>query len=256
MIGILYDIFKKWSEKGSVYIISDPHFNDEESFDFRMASGKLPANIVDAKSLAEYQVRRINEICHKNDTLICLGDCGDIEYVKKLKAGYKVLLLGNHDKCAAHYKREILSVAKCPKCGCKKLISLGNDDGMRLYRTQCSKCGFTGDTFGPDFHCEEDNRLFDEVYAGPLMISDKILLSHEPIAPCPDYIVNLCGHVHADSHRFKINGHKYYNFCAEAIDYRPVSLGELIKKGLLSKIKDIHAVTVAGAVERKKRKAE
>ena len=33
MISILYDIFKKWSAKGSVYIISDPHFSDAESFE-------------------------------------------------------------------------------------------------------------------------------------------------------------------------------------------------------------------------------
>ena len=30
MISILYDIFKSWSAKGSVYIYSDPHFNDSE----------------------------------------------------------------------------------------------------------------------------------------------------------------------------------------------------------------------------------
>ena len=254
MISILYDIFKKWSAKGSVYIISDPHFNDAESFEFRTASGKLPENITTVKALADYQVKCINDVCHKNDTLICLGDVGDIEYVKKLKAGYKVLILGNHDRGADYYKREILTVIRCPECGCTKLIDLGDNDGMSLYKTQCSKCHFVGFTFGNDFYAKDDNRLFDEVYSGPLMISDKILLSHEPIIPCPDCIVNLCGHVHANGHKFKVDGHKYYNFCAEAIDYKPVSLGELIKKGLLSKVKDIHEVTVAGAVERKKRR--
>ncbi len=42
-------------------------------------------------------------------------------------------------------------------------------------------------------------------------------------------------------------------FC---IMFWAVSLGELIKDGLLSKVKDIHRVTVDGAIIRKKRRAE
>lgn len=201
MISLLYDIFKYWSAKGSVYIYSDPHFSDPESFEFRTAFGKLPKNITTIESLDNYQVCSINAICHKTDTLICLGDVGNIELVKRLKAGHKVLILGNHDRGAAYYKD-----------------------------------------------------VFDEVYAGPLMISDKILLSHEPIIPCPDYLVNLCGHVHAKKHKFREKKHQYYNFCAEAIEYKPISLAVLIKNGLLSGTKDIHEVTVKGAVERKKHK--
>jgi calcineurin-like phosphoesterase family protein len=228
MISILYEPFKKWSERGSVYIISDPHFLDAESFEFRKAQGKLPKEINSIGALADYQIKEINKVVHRDDTLVCLGDVGDIECVKKLRAGHKVLILGNHDRGAAYYKRD------------KKYI-LDNEHGtfeidLNMYRV-------------------EDNRLFDEVYAGPLMISDKILLSHEPIIPCPDYIVNLCGHVHANKHKFKIKKHQYYNFCAEAINYKPISLADLIKNGLLSKVKDIHEVTVAGAVERRKHKA-
>lgn len=254
MIDVLYDIFKNWSAKGSVYIISDPHFDDIESFEFRSAAGKLPNGVADAKALSEYMVKRINDVCHKNDTLIILGDVGNVEYVKRLKAGRKVLVLGNHDRGAAYYKRETLSVLRCPKCGCKKLFFLRRHGDVGFQQTQCSDCGFAADVYGQDFWGVEDNHLFDEVYSGPLMISDKILLSHEPVIPCPDYVVNLCGHVHANAHKFKVDGHRYYNFCAEAIDYTPVSLGELIKNGLLSKVKDIHAVTVAGAIERKRRK--
>ena len=53
-----------------------------------------------------------------------------------------------------------------------------------------------------------------------------------------------------------LDKHLYYNFCAEAIDYKPISLGELIKDGLLSKVKDIHRVTVDGAIIRKKHRAK
>jgi calcineurin-like phosphoesterase family protein len=42
-------------------------------------------------------VAMINKKWHKNDTLILLGDLGDPEYVKKIKAK-KVLITGNHDK--------------------------------------------------------------------------------------------------------------------------------------------------------------
>ena len=201
MISILYDIFKSWSAKGSVYIYSDPHFSDTESFEFRKANGKLPEDVEYSEVLDYYQIKTINKYVHKTDTLICLGDVGDIEQVKKLKAGHKVLILGNHDRGAEYYKE-----------------------------------------------------VFDEVYSGPLMISDKIILSHEPIIPCPDYLVNLCGHVHAKAHKFKIKKIQYYNFCAEAINYKPISLGELIKDGLLSKVKDIHRVTVDGAIVRKAKK--
>lgn len=227
MISILYDVFKHWSAKGSVYIISDPHFLDAESFEFRVAQGKLPKDVTTLEALAEYQIREINKICHKNDTLICLGDVGDIECVKKLKAGHKVLILGNHDRGKEYYMRKINYIMD----NAKGTVEID----LNMYRV-------------------EDNHLFDEVYAGPLMISDKILLSHEPIIPCPDYIVNLCGHVHANGHKFKVKKHQYYNFCAEAIHYKPVSLAELIKHGLLSGTKDIHEVTVAGAVARKQHK--
>ena len=175
MISILYDTFKKWSIKGSVYIISDPHFSDQESFEFRTKNNKIPDGIKTAADLAK--------------------------------------------------------AAKLPK---ELLLSERELDNHVIF----------------------DNKLFDEVYSGPLMISDKIILSHEPIIPCPDYLVNLCGHVHAKGHKFEVDKHLYYNFCAEAIDYKPVSLGELIKDGLLSKVNDIHRVTVDGAIIRKKHRAK
>jgi len=237
MISILYDTFKKWSAKGSVYIISDPHFSDAESFEFRKASGKLPEEVNSTEDLDNYIIRNINSVVGKNDTLICLGDVGNIECVAKLKAGYKVLLLGNHDKGADNYKRAAVDITNL-KVDLAKSVKLPKELFMGEHEL--------------DKHVIFDNKLFDEVYSGPLMISDKVILSHEPIIPCPDYLVNLCGHVHAKDHEFVVDKHKYYNFCAEAIDYRPVSLGNLIKNGLLSKVKDIHRVTVDGAIIRKK----
>ena len=241
MINSLYDVFKKWSTKGSVYITSDPHFSDKESFEFRSKNNKLPDNIKTVTDLDNFIISNINKVAHKNDCLIILGDVGNIECITRLKAGYKVLLLGNHDRGADYYKRiaadlanlkaDLADIAEFPK-----ELLIGEQE--------------------LDKHVISDNRLFDEVYSGPLMISDKIILSHEPIIPCPDYLVNLCGHVHAKNHKFKVDSHQYYNFCAEAIDYKPVSLGELIKDGLLSKVKDIHRATVDGVIIRKKHRAE
>ena len=67
MISILYDKFKYLSEKGSVYIYSDPHFSDTESFEFRKANGKLPEGITTIEELDEYQIKSINSIVNKND---------------------------------------------------------------------------------------------------------------------------------------------------------------------------------------------
>ena len=307
MISILYDTFKKWSAKGSVYIISDPHFSDQESFEFRAKNNKIPDGIKTAADLDNFIISNINKVVHKNDCLIILGDVGNIECITKLKASYKVLLLGNHDRGADYYKRIVTDITDLKadldnfiisninkvahkndcliilgdvgniecitklKVGYKVLLLGNHDRGADYYKRivtditdlkadlakaaklpkelLLSRCEL-------DNHVIFDNKLFDEVYSGPLMISDKIILSHEPIIPCPDYLVNLCGHVHAKDHKFEVDKHLYYNFCAEVIDYKPVSLGELIKDGLLSKVKDIHRVTVDGAIIRKKHRAK
>ena len=229
MIDSLYDIFKKWCAKGAVCIISDPHFSDVECFEQRKKYAQLPDGINTIDDLDNYIIKNINLVAGKNDTLVCLGDVGNIECVKKLKAGYKVLILGNHDKGADYYKRTTIDITNL-----KEDLAASVELPKELL---IGKHEF-------DEHVIIDNKLFDEVYSGPLMISDKVILSHEPIIHCPDYLVNLCGHVHAKKHKFEINGHQYYNFCAEAIDYKPVSLGKLIKNGILSKVKDIHRVAI------------
>lgn len=87
MISTLYEPFQRWSRIGSVYILSDLHFADE-------ACKRIDAFWPEP----EEQVKIINRMARKNDTFICLGDVGQASYVKQIKAGYKVLLLGNHDR--------------------------------------------------------------------------------------------------------------------------------------------------------------
>ena len=74
MIKTLYEKFQPWSSKGSVYIISDTHFDD---FDCKLMD---PGWIA-----PQEHVDIIKKKCHKNDTLIHLGDVGNPEYLKQIK---------------------------------------------------------------------------------------------------------------------------------------------------------------------------
>lgn len=186
----LYDSFARWYRGGTIWFYSDPHFNDPEMEHIRK----------DYISDAE-QVKRINSRVGRNDTLIILGDVGDIEWVRKLR-GYKVLIMGNHDTGATKYKKV------------------------------------------------ENNGLFDEVYEGVLMISPKIILSHEPIPNLPEWLFNIHGHDH--SNRF--TGSRHLNVCAEHINYTPISIASIIKDGLLKDIEDIHRITIDNAIARKEKK--
>ena len=263
----LYDtLAEKWIKLGgTIWIYSDPHFSDIESYKLRGLLN-VPDDLVFAKEqgesrpydlyieerlkvLDEMQVKRINSKVGKNDTIIFLGDIGDLEFVKKIK-GYKVLIMGNHDKGASNYKRVIEHVTKCPKCGCTQLTSLGNNDGMSLYKTQCDNCHFIGLTFGSDFDVIEDNHLFDEVYEGPLMVNDRLILSHEPIEQLPKYMFNIHGHDHSKW----FNSPQHLNVCAENINYTPVNLLNLLKTGLLKNIDSIHRCCIDKATKEKRKK--
>lgn len=199
MINSLYDIFKHWSARGSVYIISDPHFGDS---DCKYMDPNWPD--------PEEYLKKINSKVHKNDTLICLGDCGDLDYIARIKAGYKVLITGNHDD---------KGLSKYKKAG--KEIFIEQIDELRAI-------------------CElRDNHLFDEVYDGPLFIADRILLSHEPIYGLEEMCMNIHGHCHDWTGQ---KGHLC--IAANIIGYEVLSLGELIKEGLLSNTKNYHRITI------------
>ena len=204
MIDSLYYPFKKWSENAAVWLYSDPHFGDVESYTFRgLITDKTK------EELDRFQVDSINRFVGKNDTILFLGDIGDPTPLKWVR-GYKVLITGNHDRGAAFYK---------------------------------------------DY--------FDEIYTGCLTISDRIILSHEPIENCPTFLFNIHGHDHngtdvkeyvfkdcdavstdklagnalAAVKHYKLNR---FNVCAEWINYKPVSLKDIINSGVLSNIPTIH----------------
>lgn len=88
--------------------------------------------------------------------------------------------------------------------------------------------------------------IFDEVYNGPLFISDKILLSHEPVNL--DFAFNIHGHVHKTGYH---GDSTHLNCCAEAIDFTPLNMNQLVKSGAFSKIESYHRETIDRATARK-----
>ena len=183
MIEALYKPFQKWSEVGTIWIYSDPHFGDKE-----LAAG------VKGRPTAEEQVKMINAKVGRKDTLIILGYVGDIEYAKKLR-GYKVLVCGNHDVGHTKYAE-----------------------------------------------------VFDEIYAGPVFIADRLVLSHEPIML--DFAFNIHGHNHSSV----IQDGKHLNVCSDMIGYTPINFNQFVKSGALAKVPSIHRVTIDGATERKQKR--
>ena len=264
----LYDTFAScWlTEHGNtVWIYSDSHFSDVESYELRGLL-KVPDDLVFAKEqgdsrpydlyveerikvLDEEQIKRINAKAGRNSCLILLGDVGNIECVKKLKAKRKILIMGNHDKGASNYKRVVKSVwndkymLQCPVCH-EPARYTKIDSPYKPSKWTCDHCHTE---FEEEIIKLEDNHLFDEVYEGPLMINDRVILSHEP-TQVPEYMFNIHGHTHALPYQYD---DKHLNVCAEAIDYAPINMLKLFKNGLLKNTKTIHQTIIEDATERK-----
>jgi calcineurin-like phosphoesterase family protein len=92
--------------------------------------------------------------------------------------------------------------------------------------------------------------IFDEVYSGPVIVGEKIILSHEPL-PGIEWALNIHGHDHSP---FAKTDKYHFNVCADVIGYTPVHLNSLLKSGILSKIPSVHRITIDKATERKKKK--
>lgn len=246
MTNHLYDIFKHWGS--DIYCISDPHFSDLESYKMRFpvtfqeGTESIHSELV--KQLDEEQIRNINAKAGRNSTLIILGDIGNIECVKKLKARYKILIMGNHDKGASNYKRTIISEedkSQLYYSGYEEDVGIISSKNPEEIMNRCCECHIHY------VRKQTDNHLFDEVYEGPLMVNDRLILSHEPIN-IPNYLFNIHGHIHNKNYTGDSN---HLNVCAESIHYTPINLLSLIKNGLLKDIENIHRKTIDIATERK-----
>lgn len=220
----LYEIFENaWKKKnGTIWIISDTHFSDKDTFRHRQSQFEKVTGIhVDTvEELDEHMIKLINSTVGKTGTLICLGDVGNLECVKRLRASYKVLIMGNHEKGASNYRRGGY---------------IEYEESSLITRVV-------------------DNHLFDEVYEGPLMINEKIILSHEPIMNLPRYLFNIHGH----DHNITYIDNRHLNVCAdnELLSYKPLNLLSLIKNGLTSRVTSIHRETIDFATARKRKREQ
>lgn len=102
-----------------------------------------------------------------------------------------------------------------------------------------------------DDSIEKYREVFDEVYEGPVMLGEKLLLSHEPIAGI-NWAMNLHGHVHD----FKAKSDKYHmNInCDARQNYEPINFNALLKKGITAHITPLHRQIIDTATTRKRRK--
>ena len=232
MLPGIYGAFQHWGRQ-TVWIYSDPHFSDE---DLECGIRNRPSD--------EEQIANINSCAGRKDTLIILGDVGNIECVRKLRAAHKVLIMGNHDSGATKYKREIVKRIfdrdiHPDKAEVRSLVE-AEFPGWRITIEE-----------DYDFHCPfdrwvvyADNCLFDEVYEGALIIGEKIILSHEPVDV--PWAHNIHGHDHVGRKR---KGHT--NVCSDVIGYKPINFNQWLKSGAMANIQTIHRETINKATERK-----
>lgn len=250
MLPQLYKKFQDWSAKGSVWVYSDPHFGDSD------------CKIMDPNWITpEEQVKKINDKVKKGDTLIILGDIGNPEYIKRIKAGYKILISGNHDVGLTNYKKTVTHEIKEIFAECVDEEKYEIDVAIErksFHKYLYEKYPYAKINiqeryeFHSPFHFFDatiDDNLFNEVYGGPLFISDKILLSHEPI-DIP-FGLNIHGHVHDGLGGLSKDNSKY-NVCSNCINYEPQNLSEIIKSGCLKNRDTIHRLTIDKATKKKK----
>lgn len=268
----IYDIFaNKWlKDCDSIWLYSDPHFGDLDSYKlrfpttFQQGTESMHDSLVE--QLDEMQIKNINSKCGKNSCLIILGDIGNIECIKKLKAKYKILIMGNHDKGASNYKHkwlrhEIFDNLDNLEYVYEERPECKYDDYISFFGSLMKKYGDYSDKL-EHYSYIEDNHLFDEVYEGPLMVNDRLILSHEPITPLSSSMFNIHGHNHNVQYYGqdgKIYGiielsRNHKNVIAEATKYQPINLLSFLQNGLLSDVENIHRQTIDFATSRSEKK--
>lgn len=232
--GVYNEYNDRWCRQ-TVWIYSDPHFNDND-----LALG------VSGRPSADEQVKMINSCAGRRDTLIILGDVGDIEYVRQLRAEYKVLIMGNHDSGATNYKREVVHKIYDQDEYTKEQVIA---EMRALYPGWKLSIHEAYEFHSPfkRWNAYADNMLFDEVYEGGLIIGEKLILTHEPVEV--PWLFNIHGHDHAGAIR---KGH--LNVCSDVIGYKPINLNSFLKTGPMAHIQSIHRITIDKATEKKKKR--
>lgn len=94
--------------------------------------------------------------------------------------------------------------------------------------------------------------VFDEVYAGALIVGEKLILSHEPVDV--PWAFNIHGHAH---HGEPMSDNQHFNVCGEARKcYEPVNLNQFMKAGFMSKIQTIHRDVIDKATKRARKRGK
>lgn len=237
----VYDFYNQswFVDVQDVYIISDTHFGD---LDLRAGFPQ--------RSKDEDLIKCINSKCGKSSALIHLGDVGDISYIPQLRAKIKILIQGNHDGEAEKYKRKCLTEEFDANIYTKEaILSIAKEKypnwEYRIYKV-----------------CEPferwvlniDNKMFDCVFQGPIILGEKLILSHEPIYFAMNFpFFNIHGHVHSPNKVYNDEGIFHKNVCCDVCGYEPFHLNSFLKNGGLKNIKSIHRQTIDKATERKKK---
>lgn len=157
--------------------------------------------------------------------------------------------MGNHDAGRTLYERKVWTA----HFYCSEYTKNEALNKMKILHPNCKYSIRKENSFRYPFEIwvvEADNCLFSEVYEGPVMISPKLMLSHEPI-DCTGWAYNVHGHIHARSHK---NDECHYNVCADCHDYLPLNLNQFLKSGALSKVSSIHRQTIDDATARCKKR--
>lgn len=228
----IYPQFQHWC-KNTVWLYSDPHFGDSD----------LAKSIKRRPSDAE-QIAKINSRVGRKDTLVVLGDVGDVECVRQLR-GYKVLVMGNHDVGRSNYERKIVDEIYDQDSWTRDAVIADMQAKYPNWQVWVTEDYAFHSPF-MRWVAHADNRLFDEVYEGALIIGEKIILTHEPV-DIP-WLWNFHGHDHSGA--FRAN---HTNVCSDACGYEPLHLNSFIGKfGISSKITSIHRMTIETAIQDKK----
>lgn len=159
MLQQLYKKFQDWSAKGTIWVISDTHFEDQDMLDY--------FSYPDAETMVKY----INKFVGKHDTLIHLGDVGTLDYINNLR-GYKVLICGNHDKGHTKYEAYFNEVYDGPLMIGPKLL-LSHEPIDETYALNLHGHDHSNWSFQDDYHlnCCANNLKFKPVSLNRLMTS-------------------------------------------------------------------------------------
>ena len=147
----------------------------------------------------------------------------DEDYVKLInsKVGKNDLLICLGDVGDIEYARRLK--------GYKILIAGNHDAGMSNYKD-----------------------VFNEVYAGALIVGEKLILSHEPVDV--PWAFNIHGHVH---HGEPMSDNRHFNVCGEARKcYEPVNLNQFMKSGFMAKVQTIHRDVINKATKRARKRGK